>query len=390
MRAAFIRDYDENEVLCRQGARADRVFLLKRGTLRSVVIPDRDIEGADDARIRRGRDLSLYMETDLLLGVEGALLGKFTESLVAMEPTTAIELPLDSRAVINLVSEDSEFGLSLARFLARKLVSANRALGGAQREAARFMREFQGLCTDFYDIVQRVQDDAEGEDDVLAALNMAKRSWSYHTGESGGAEVSKQNGRIMARAVEDSEAIGTQHRLKKGDLLCRRGDPGKSVYILVSGRLSVRVGEEIYGIVRPGETVGEISVLLGEEEPKRVADIQAEEPSVVGCVPGEMFPQLAKQQPKLLVNTSKLLAIRAQNMQQLMADSDGALRAVAAKFMNENATFAADVQALTGVLSGLIDEFDYPLQMEHEQLTRLGERWARKCEELNSRLNRAA
>lgn len=391
MRAPYVREFDENEVLCRQGTRADRIFVLKHGTLKSMVIPDREIEGADDATVLRGRDLNLHMESGLMLGVESALLGKYTESLVAMETTTVIEMPLDSRGVTSLVSDDTEFGLSLARFLARKLVSANRALGGAQREAARFMREFQTLCTDFYDIIQRIQDDAAGEDDVLDALNVAKRSWSYHMGESGGGEVSKQSGNIMARAVEDSEDLmGTQHRLNKGDLLCRRGDPGKSVYILVSGRLSVRVGEEVYGIVRPGETVGEISVLLGEEEPKRAADVMAEEPSVVGCVPGEMFPQLAKAQPKLLINTSKLLAIRAQNMQQLMADSDGALRAVVAKFMGQNATFSADAKNLVDALGHLIAEHDFPLHMEQEQLTRLGERWQRKCDELNSRLNRAA
>ncbi|MCC6572417.1 MAG: cyclic nucleotide-binding domain-containing protein [Planctomycetes bacterium] len=390
MRAAFIREFGENEVLCKQGTKADRIFILKHGTLRSVVIPDRDIENADDARILRGRDLNLHMENDLMLGIEGALLGKFTESLVAAETTTAIEVPLDNRSVLNMITEDSEFGLSLARFLARKLVAANRALGGAQREAARFMRELQGLCTDFVEIVRRIEEDAGGEGDVLGALKAAQASWTYRTGEVGSSEPTKNTSTTMHRAVEDKEEIiGTQHRLNKGDLLCRRGDPGKSVYILVSGRLSVRVGQEVYGIVRPGETVGEISVLLGEEEPKRAADVQAEEPSVVGCVPGEMFPQLAKTQPKLLINTSKLLAIRAQNMQQLMADSDGALRAVEAKFMSPNSTFVADVTALTQALGSLIDKHDYPLHMEQEQLTRLGERWSRKCDELNARINRA-
>lgn len=389
MRSAELREYQPDEILCRQGERADRAFLLKRGSLRGVVLSDRDMERADDARILRGRDLELHMEPDTLLGVDGALLGKFSDNLVAAEPTVVAEIPLDARGLISMVVEDIQFGLSMARALARKLVAVNRSLGGAQREAARFMREFQGLCTDFYGLIQRIQDDAEGEDDVLRALSVAKRSWAYYTGEAGGAEVTKQTGKIMARVVDENDAFSSQHRLRKGDLLCRRGDPGKSVYILISGRLSVRVGHELYGMVRPGETVGEISVLLGEEEPRRIADIQAEEPSVVGLVPGDMFPSLVESKPKLLVNTCKLLAMRTRSFQQLVADSEGALQAVMSRFGGEKASFLADIEQLQGQLDGLIEEYDFPLHMEHEQLSRMADRWQAKLDELSERLKTA-
>jgi CRP-like cAMP-binding protein len=389
MRDAVIREYEPNEVICRQGGRAERVVLLKKGAVRSVVIPEKDAEGADDARLRRGRDVNLHLEKGIFLGVDGALLGKYTESLITVEPATVVEVPVDARAVISMIAEDPEFGLSLARSLARKLVGANRGLGGVQREAARFSRELQGLTTDFYNLVHRIQEDAEGEDDVLRALSVAKRSWSHHMGESGGAEVTKQTTSLIARVVDDNALAGSQQRLKKGDLLCRRGDPGKSVYILISGRLSVRIGNELYGIVRPGETVGEISVLLGDEEPRRIADIQAEEPSVVGVVPGEAFPQLCKAQPKLLINICKLLAMRSSSTQQLAAESEGALKAVLAKFGSEKCSFVPDCEALKSALDLLMEEFDFPLQIEHEVLTRMAERWQRKMEELQRRVTPA-
>jgi len=389
MRDAMIREYEPNEILCRQGTRADRIVLLKKGALRAVVIPEKEVEGADEARLRRGRDVNLHLEKGLLLACDGALLGKYTESLIVVEAATVVEVPVDARAVISMIAEDPEFGLSLARAQARKLVGANRGLGGVQREAARFSRELQGLTTDIYNLVHRIQEDAEGEDDVLRALSVAKRCWSYHMGESGGAEVTKQTTSLMSRVVDDHSIAGSQQRLKKGDLLCRRGDPGKSVYILISGRLSVRIGNELYGIVRPGETVGEISVLLGDEEPRRIADIQAEEPSVVGLVPGEAFPTLCKSQPKLLINICKLLAMRASSTQQLAAESEGALKSVLQKFGSEKCTFVEDCEALKKQLDLLIDEFDFPLQMEHEFLTRMAERWQRKMDELQRRVSPA-
>lgn len=389
MREAVIREYDANEVICRQAGRAERIVVLKKGAVRSVVVAEKEAESADDSRLRRGRDINLHLEKGILLGVDGALLGKYTESVIAVEPATVVEIPVDARAIISMIAEDPDFGLSLARSLARKLVAANRGLGGVQREAARFSRELQGLTTDFYNLVHRIQEDAEGEDDVLRALSVAKRSWSHHMGESGGAEVTKQTTSLIARVVDDNALAGSQQRLKKGDLLCRRGDPGKSVYILISGRLSVRIGNELYGIVRPGETVGEISVLLGDEEPRRIADIQAEEPSVVGVVPGEAFPQLCKAQPKLLINICKLLAMRSSNTQQLAAESEGALKAVLAKFGGEKCTFVADCDALKSALDLLMEEFDFPLQMEHEVLTRMAERWQRKMEELQRRVSPA-
>ena len=390
MRAALVREYDADEILCRQGTTADTACLLKRGAVRSGVLTEKALDGADDARLRRGRDTNLFMDAGVMLGCEGALLGKYLNSLLAVEPVTVVEVPLDARGIIAMISGDSEFGLSLARALARRLVAANKSLGQGQRQASRFVRELQGLCTDYYTLVQSIQDDAEGEDDVLRALSVAKRTWTYYMGESGGAEVTKNTGRIVARIVRDEDMIGSQHRLKKGDLLCRRGDPGKSVYILVSGRLSVRIGDELYGIVRPGETVGEISVLLGDEEPRRVADIQAEEPSVVGMVPGDKFPALLASHTKLLINTCKLLCLRIRNCEQLAAESDDALKGVQSKFAGKKASFGRDIDALKAQLDLLIDEFDFPLHMEHEQLTRLSEHWSLKIGELDDRLAAAA
>ena len=389
-REALVREYAPGELLCRQGAAATRSFVLKAGSLRAVVVPDKVLIEADESRLRRGHDVTLFTEPNALLELEGGLTGHYLTTLIAAETTIVTEFPVDTRAVMSMIQEDPGFGLSMARALARRLVSANKSLGSSQRLASRFLRDFQGLCTDFYNMIQRIGDDALGEDGVLQALSAAKRSWSYGIGEGGGAELTKNTRVIMARVVDDKQMVGKQHRLKAGDLLCRRGDPGNSVYLLVSGRLSVRIGSEQFGVVRPGETVGEIGVLLGDEEPRRIADIQADEPSVVGVIPSEHFPNLVTENPKFLINLCRLMCLRVKSFEQLASESDDALRAVAARFTGDGSSYADDVKSLREALESVSEDQDLPLQGEIEALNGMIERWNTRRDELNEKLSATA
>lgn len=388
-RTARVLEYAPGEIIFRQGARATAAYVLKAGSARSTVVPEKELAVADDGRLARGHGITLHNQGGTFLGCEGVLSGHYIETLIAVDAAVMVEMPLDAPGIMSTITEDVAFGLSLARMLARRLVAANKNLGTAQRIAGRFTRELQGLCADFYNLVQRIGEDAEGEDAVLQALSAAKRTATHVMGEAGGAEVAKQTRRIMSKVVDSADMVGTRMQLKKGDLLCRRGDPGNTVFVLVSGRLSVRIGAEQFGIVRPGEIVGEIGALLGDEEPKRIADVVAEEPCVVGVIPVERFPQLVQKQPKLLINLCKLLTLRVRSFEQLAAESEDALRAVAAKFAGAGATFVADVNALRRALEALIVEQNMPLQQEVESLQRMEERWQEKIDELNERIGAA-
>ncbi|MDC1142903.1 cyclic nucleotide-binding domain-containing protein [Planctomycetota bacterium] len=386
---AVIREYADGEIISQQGATATRIFVLRSGAVRATVIPESEVKTADTPRFSRGHQVSVYDKAGDMLGVESALTGHGVDSLFAQGVTKIAEVPIDALSVLSMIEEDAEFGLSLARMLSRRLIASNKAMDAGQRSASRYLRDFQGLCTDFYNLVHRIQEDAEGEDDILQALSVAKRTWTYSAGEKGGAEVTKNTRKLMARAVEDSANFGSQQRLKKGDLLCRRGDVGDSVYLLVSGRLLVKIKNKVYGEIRPGETVGENAVLLREENPTRMADIEADEPSLVGVIPSNKFPDLVKAQPKMLINICRLQTMRAKGFEQLAADSVDALRGVQERFCGEQATFGADVRALKAEIERFIQEMDVPLFMEVEQLDRMIERWETGKQELEQELSPA-
>lgn len=66
--------------------------------------------------------------------------------------------------------------------------------------------------------------------------------------------------------------------LDVGDVLCREGGRSGSIWVLMSGALSVHKGEvPVNTITRPGAVIGEISVLL--DSPTHGATVVATEPS---------------------------------------------------------------------------------------------------------------
>jgi CRP-like cAMP-binding protein len=385
-REAVVREYTPGEILCRQGAAANRLIVLRKGGIRCTVVPDKVLVEADDARLSRGHIIANYHEPGLLIGLESALAGHYQSSVVAVDTTTVAEIPIDTRGLMSALSDRPQVGVALARMLAKRLMGANRSLGSAQRQASRYMRDFQGMCSDFYNIVQRVGEGNPGEDEVVEALNAAKRTWTYGQGETGGAEVARNTRTLLAKVVEDKRVTGKQRNLSPGDYLCRKGDPGGTVYLLVSGRLSVRVGNEQFGVIRPGETVGEMGVLLGEDEPKRMADIIADEPSLCGVIRNDQFIAVIGSQPRLLINLCKTMTLRVKSFEQLASESDDALRAVGARFDGSGGSFEHDVSELRRRLTMLLDDSELPLQDDVEALSRLADRWNERMGDLKEKL----
>jgi CRP-like cAMP-binding protein len=385
-REAVVREYSPGEVLCRQGAAANRLFVLRSGSVRCTIVPDKALVEADDARLARGHVIANFHERGVLLGLDSALAGYCQTTLIAVDTTVAAEVPVDARGVMSMISETPEVGVSLARLLARRMMAANRSLGSAQRQASRYMRDFQGMCSDFYNVVQRLGEISKGDDELVQAFNAAKRSWTYGIGESGGAEIARNTRTLLAKVIEDRRITSKQRKLNPGDYLCRKGDAGGTVYLLISGRLSVRVGNEQFGVVRPGETVGEMGVLLREEEPKRMADIIADEASLCGVIPNDQFVGIISTQPRLLINLCKTMTLRVKSFEQLASESDDALRVVAARFDSDRGSFEQDVGELRRRLTLHLKDTDLPLQEEIDTLSRLSERWSERMGDLKEKL----
>lgn len=377
VRQAMVKEYAPGDVICRQGGRADRAFVLRSGAVRAVVMPERELAQTDTGRLGDGHEVARYLEREALLGVEGALTGRYLTSLVAADTAVVTELPVDVRAVMAMIESEPGFGIAMARMLARRLMDTSKGFNAQQRLANRFMRDFQGMCVDFYNVVQDVNERAEGNDELLQALSAAKRTWSYSIGQVAGADITRHARTLVEDAMAAFEA-GTRRDVNPGELLCRRGDPSDAVYWLIAGRLSVRVGERQFGGVRPGESVGEIGALLGENAP-RPADIHADEAGAAAVISVDAFHDFLGANPKLLINLCRLLCLRVKTFDQLAGEQGDALKALARDYTGEHATFERDVRGLRDPLTTAAGDEEGP---EVETLGHLRDEWARRRDEL--------
>jgi len=99
--------------------------------------------------------------------------------------------------------------------------------------------------------------------------------------------------------------------LPGGKMLFQEGDPSDGVYFVISGRLQACVNDEgrqkPLGEVARGEALGEIGILTGE--PRR-ATVSALRDSVLAYLSREVFEQLWRRQPEVLLQISRVVIDR--------------------------------------------------------------------------------
>jgi len=119
-------------------------------------------------------------------------------------------------------------------------------------------------------------------------------------------------------SVLDAEQIdclarsGQLHELPAGALIVREGDPGDSLYIVLTGTLEVSRMEangqpRVVGRLLPGEVFGEMSLLTGAP---RSATVAAASPVTLVEIRKADFDPILRSQPALLGKLSEVEAGR--------------------------------------------------------------------------------
>ena len=93
-----------------------------------------------------------------------------------------------------------------------------------------------------------------------------------------------------------------------GDYVCRRGDLSSDLYFIVAGTFGVYSDEKQVSVLTPKDMfIGEMAFLLDD---KRSADVKAEVPGKLICIPKVAFVNLIRKNPHYGIFLSKLLAQR--------------------------------------------------------------------------------
>jgi len=102
--------------------------------------------------------------------------------------------------------------------------------------------------------------------------------------------------------------------LKRDEMLFRQGDSDDSFYILISGRLIVIThdpmgGDKKTGEIRPGESVGEMAMIAGEN---RSASVYAVRESELVKIRKPAFERIISRYPRVTLHIMKVLVKRLQ------------------------------------------------------------------------------
>jgi len=120
-------------------------------------------------------------------------------------------------------------------------------------------------------------------------------------------------------------ASGETKNLQRGDVLFSEGDTPESMYIVLSGRIAIAIGnqpidsrESVLALMERGDLFGELALL---DNGKRSAMARAIEPSSVLQISYSVVRQQLQLNPTMLWGVTKLLASRLRIMDEVLSDS---------------------------------------------------------------------
>lgn len=128
---------------------------------------------------------------------------------------------------------------------------------------------------------------------------------------------------LAAQILDEIVALASRRTCEEGAILFLRGDPGDSLYGVITGRVRISVsgprGKEVFlNIMEPGDSFGEIALLDGEPRTATATALTRTELLVVQRAP---FLALLRKEPSLALHLIQLLCKRARWTAELMEDS---------------------------------------------------------------------
>lgn len=93
----------------------------------------------------------------------------------------------------------------------------------------------------------------------------------------------------------------------QGDTIFEAGDPGDAMYVVLEGRVDIRLGDRTLNTIGPGEVFGEMALI--DSKPRSAAAVAAAD-SVVAAVDQDRFMFMVQQTPFFAIHMMQVLAER--------------------------------------------------------------------------------
>jgi CRP/FNR family transcriptional regulator/CRP/FNR family cyclic AMP-dependent transcriptional regulator len=128
---------------------------------------------------------------------------------------------------------------------------------------------------------------------------------------------------LSAEAMTTLAQGARKRSYRRGDAIVRKGDPGDSMFLILTGQVKIVLpseeGEEaILGVLDAGECFGELSLLDGEP---RSATVVATDPTEVLVVDREQFLAAVAANPRIAIDLLRILAGRLRETDEAVEDA---------------------------------------------------------------------
>lgn len=267
--------------------------------------------------------LASHGEAIILLEAEGILFFGTVDSLsraierLLDEAGAARHLIIDCRHVVDIDATGARLLQQVAQRLHRSGISLQLAHLDPAEHKARFLRAM-GIERDLPASLYRADDDRAleyAEDQLLGAgLGIAVSEERLDLADS-----ALGDGLAAAQLALLAAAMQRQH-YAAGDAIFRTGEAGRSLFLVVHGSVSIRLGQTGKRVAAfgPGVVFGEMALLEGKP---RSADAIADAPTEVLELSDSAFAALCQQQPALATHLLRQLGITlADRLRQTTGD----------------------------------------------------------------------
>lgn len=110
--------------------------------------------------------------------------------------------------------------------------------------------------------------------------------------------------------------------LEPGHVLFSEGEPGATMYVLVSGSASVSLGNDVLEVAKPGALLGEMALV---DASARSATVIAGSSCRVISIDRTQFNVLVRESPDFAVHVMTVMANRLRRMNERLKEALGEL-----------------------------------------------------------------
>lgn len=297
------------------------------------------------------RTLSELTAPGSLFGELGVFTGKRTISAQVVQDATVQVVPLSKETAEKAVVASPELGLTLARTIAARLRESADELRKELELLSRVKVAVDGFCRRFTQTAKALAEKAAGAPEARAVAEWAAQTASFSRGDLA---IKKERG--TTRALQ-AEVAGSGERMTSfadGATICREGEVGDRMFIIIDGAVDVFVGGELVETAIKGQIVGEMAVLLREHQ-KRNATLKAKGATQLGVIPADRLDQVMKARPKLALHLGAFLSDRLLNSNRLLVEKTTALEQALGPLVKGETALVAEAKTLAQKVGALGD-----------------------------------